>query len=252
MISAPIYRRWLAAAAVAAVQCLWAAGLVVPGCARAAAAPAADFQDVAQIAAAVREEALHVLPPLTAHQRLVVGPLTQESRLQRCAGPLRAAVAPGLKIRDRAVIELRCDSGASWRVFVPVRIAGTAAATVTTHTLVVGSVLGAADVRTEERDLTQVPPGYFDDAAAVVGLTVARPVAAGAVLTNQQLLGIQAVQKGQTVTLVADAGGLSIRMAGRALSDGLVNQRIQVQNLSSGKVVEGIARSAQVVEIVLQ
>jgi flagella basal body P-ring formation protein FlgA len=71
-------------------------------------------------------------------------------------------------------------------------------------------------------------------------------------LTNQQLLGAKAVQRGQTVTLIADVGGLSVRMSGRALSDGLINQRIRVENLSSGKVVEGIARSEQVVEIVFQ
>jgi flagella basal body P-ring formation protein FlgA len=34
------------------------------------------------------------------------------------------------------------------------------------------------------------------------------------------------------------------------LTDGLINQRVKVMNLSSGKVVEGIARSAQVVEII--
>jgi flagella basal body P-ring formation protein FlgA len=45
---------------------------------------------------------------------------------------------------------------------------------------------------------------------------------------------------------------MSIRMAGRAMSDGMVNQRVKVQNLSSGKIVEGIARSEQVVEIILQ
>jgi flagella basal body P-ring formation protein FlgA len=45
---------------------------------------------------------------------------------------------------------------------------------------------------------------------------------------------------------------MSVRMAGRALADGLINQRVKVQNLSSGKIVEGIARSEQTVEIILQ
>jgi flagella basal body P-ring formation protein FlgA len=45
---------------------------------------------------------------------------------------------------------------------------------------------------------------------------------------------------------------MSVRMAGRALSDGLMNQRVKVENLSSGKIVEGIARSEQVVEIISQ
>jgi flagella basal body P-ring formation protein FlgA len=66
------------------------------------------------------------------------------------------------------------------------------------------------------------------------------------------LVAAKAVQRGQSVTLVADLGGMSVRTAGRALADGLVNQRVKVQNLSSGKIVEGIARSDQVVEIILQ
>jgi flagella basal body P-ring formation protein FlgA len=52
--------------------------------------------------------------------------------------------------------------------------------------------------------------------------------------------------------LLADVGGMSVRMTGRALSDGLMNQRVRVQNLSSGKIVEGIARSEQTVEIILR
>jgi flagella basal body P-ring formation protein FlgA len=66
------------------------------------------------------------------------------------------------------------------------------------------------------------------------------------------LVAAKAVQRGQSVTLVADVGGMSVRMAGKALSDGLINQRVRVQNTSSGKIVEGIARSEQVVEIVSQ
>ena len=60
------------------------------------------------------------------------------------------------------------------------------------------------------------------------------------------------MQRGQSVTLVADVGGMSVRMAGKVLSDGMVNQRVRVQNLSSGRIVEGIARSEQVVEIIFQ
>jgi flagellar basal body P-ring formation protein FlgA len=72
------------------------------------------------------------------------------------------------------------------------------------------------------------------------------------VITNQFLAAAKAVQRGQSVTLIADAGGMSVSMAGRALSDALINQRVKVQNLSSGKIVEGIARSEQTVEIILQ
>ena len=108
------------------------------------------------------------------------------------------------------------------------------------------------DIRVEQRDVSTLPPGYMDDPSVAVGLTASRPISSGAVITNQFLVAAKAVQRGQTVTLVADTAGMSVRMAGRALSDGLVNQRVRVQNLSSGKVVEGIARSEQIVEIILQ
>jgi flagella basal body P-ring formation protein FlgA len=133
---------------------------------------------------------------------------------------------------------------------VPAKIVGTTAVVLAAHALVIGTVLSAKDMTIEQRDLVGLPPGYLDDPGIAVGLTAARAIAGGAILTNQELLGVQAVQRGQSVTLIADAGGISVRMAGRALTDGLVNQRVKVENLSSGKIVEGIARSTQVVEIV--
>jgi flagella basal body P-ring formation protein FlgA len=131
-----------------------------------------------------------------------------------------------------------------------VKIIGTTQVVVAAHALIAGTVLTAKDLAVDPHDLTALPTGYLDDPGIAVGLTAGRAIAGGALITNQELVGIQAVQHGQTVTLIADAGGISVRMEGRALSDALINQRVKVMNLSSGKVVEGIARSAQVVEIV--
>lgn len=148
-------------------------------------------------------------------------------------------------------MELRCSSPA-WHLYVPVRVIGSTPVAVAAHALVAGSVLTANDLKVEQHDLSDLTPGFFDDPAIAVGLTVARPIPGGAIITNQQLVASKAVQRGQAVTLIADAGGMQVRMAGRAVSDGLINQRVRVQNLSSGKIVEGIARSEQVVEIILQ
>jgi flagella basal body P-ring formation protein FlgA len=161
-------------------------------------------------------------------------------------------MAPGRHEAGRVLIELRCDASPPWHLYVPVRVIGTSPVAVAAHALIPGSVLTEKDVRVEQQDMNHLPPGYLDDAAIAVGLTAARGIAGGAVLTNQMLLGSKVVQRGQTVTLIAGSGGFSVRMAGRALSDGLINQRVRVENLSSGKVVEGIARSEQVVEIIFQ
>ncbi len=215
-----------------------------------AAEPRSDQQDVPHLEELARSEALRLLPPLTDRQRLVVGPVQPNLQLPRCTTPVQVARAPGIQVAGRILLALHCDSGPVWHIYVPAKVVGTAPVVLTAHALVAGTVLTAKDLTVEQRDVLGLPPGYLDDPGIAVGLTASRAIAGGSVLTNQQLLGTQAVQRGQTVTLIADAGGISVRMAGRALSDGFINQRIRVENLSSGKVVEGIARSAQVVEIV--
>lgn len=221
-------------------------------CLPAASVLAADLQDVPSLEALAKSEAALQLPALTDKQRFVVGPIDPRLALERCSLPVKPMVGPGGHMRDRILVELRCPGTPAWHIYVPVRVVGTSSVTIAAHAIVVGSVLSDKDVRVEQRDITELPPGYIDDPTVAVGLTASRPISGGAVITNQFLLAAKAVQRGQMVTLVADAGGMSVRMSGRALSDGLINQRVRVQNLSSGKIVEGIARSEQIVEIIFQ
>lgn len=211
---------------------------------------ATDWQEIAPLEALAAAEAKKQLPPLTDKQRLQVGPIQPNLKLARCGNAIGATRAPGLQVQGRVLIELRCNAAPAWHLYVPIKVVGTSAVVLAAHALVAGTVLTAKDLTVEQRDVLSLPPGYLDDPAIAIGLTAGRGISGGAIVTNQQLLGNQAIQRGQSVTLVADAGGISVRMAGRALSDGFVNQRVKVENLSSGKTVEGIARGAQVVEIV--
>jgi flagella basal body P-ring formation protein FlgA len=215
-------------------------------------AAAGDFQDISQLEELARTEAQRLLPPLSEKQRLQVGPIQPHLQLARCENAVKAARAPGILVHDRVLIELRCEARAPWHLYVPVKVVGITSVVLAAHAIVSGSALTAKDMSVEQRDVVGLPPGYLNDPAIAIGLTAGRSIAAGTVLTAQQLMGAHAVQRGQTVTLVANAGGVSIQMAGRALSDGLINQRVKVENLSSGRTVEGIARSEQIVEIILQ
>jgi len=217
-----------------------------------AVTPTTEFQDLAQLESLARSEALRQFPPLTDRQRFVVGPIEARLELAKCHSPVRAFLASTYHMKDRATIELRCQDAKAWHTYVPVRIVGTSPVAVAVHAIVLGSVLKAGDLRVEEHDISDLPLGFMDDPAVAIGLTASRPIAGGAYITNQLLVAPKAVQRGQLVTLLADTGGVSIRMAGRALGDGLLNQRVKVTNLSSGKIVEGVARSEQVVEIILQ
>jgi flagellar basal body P-ring formation protein FlgA len=217
-----------------------------------AAAQVFDPQDTVQLEALARSEAALQFPQLTDRQRFLVGPIEAHLQQEKCSRPIRPLVASPLHMKDRVVIELRCQDPKPWHIYVPVRIVGTSTVAVAAHAIVAGTVIKDTDIKTEQHDISELPLGFLDDPSIAIGLTAGRPIAGGAYLTNQQLVAAKAVLRGQSVTLIADAGGMSVRMAGRALSDGLMNQRVRVQNLSSGKIVEGIARSEQTVEIILQ
>ena len=212
----------------------------------------ADLEDPRGLEFLAQKEAALHLPPLSDRQRLIAGPIEAHVRLERCSRPVTPVVSAGAHMRDRILVELRCPGTPPWHIYVPVRLVGTSSVTIAARAIVTGSVLTDKDVRIEQRDIPELPPGFLDDPTVAIGLTAARPISSGAVITNQYLLAAKALQRGQTVTLIADSGPMSIRMQGKALGDALINQRVKVQNLSSGKVVEGVARSEQTVEIVLQ
>jgi len=54
----------------------------------------------------------------------------------------------------------------------------TSSAVVAAHAIVVGSVLKATDLRVEQHDISELPPGFLDDPAIAVGLTASRPISA--------------------------------------------------------------------------
>ena len=254
MDTAPIFRRRSPAGGLVGLFTLL--GLLVaarsPAQTGATAPAAAALTPPKLIEALAREAAEREFPQLSEHQRMVVGPIEPHAELAKCQAPIRAMLSSAHHMQDRATFEVRCTDLNGWHLYVPVRIVGISSVAVAVHAMVIGEVIKEEDLKVEQHDVSELPLGFIDEPKVAVGLTVSRPIAGGAYLTNQQLVASKAVQRGQMVTLVADAGGMSVSMAGRALTDGLVNQRVRVTNLSSGKVVEGIARSEQVVEIILQ
>jgi flagella basal body P-ring formation protein FlgA len=208
-----------------------------------------QWEPPARIETAARAFAEQHLPAPGPGRRLIVGPLDERLRLSRCDQDLSAQAAPGSALRDRLLVQVSCAAPAPWRTYVPARIAGLGRAVALKRPMLGGQLLTAADLVTVEGDAAQFPLGYYQDPSEVAGATLRRAMAGGVVLSNQMLQIAGGIARGQAVTLLADAGGVAVRMSGRAMSEAAVNQRIKVRNDSSGRIVEGIARSQQVVEI---
>ncbi|MEJ2687890.1 MAG: flagellar basal body P-ring formation chaperone FlgA [Gammaproteobacteria bacterium] len=183
--------------------------------------------------------------------RIHVGHLDPRLRLDRCSGRLRAFLPPGGHLKGNTTVGVRCEAQVGWTVYLSARIALFGNVLVTTHPMGRGDRVGRSDVKPVERDLSRLPYGYISDLSDARGKLVTRMIAAGAVLTPSMLTAPRLIHRGDRVMLVAQAAGLQVQMAGKAMGDGAAGDKIRVQALSSNRIVQGVVVSASVVKVTL-
>lgn len=179
------------------------------------------------------------------------GALDPRHRLPLCDAPLEGFMRRGAKIGARSIVGVRCTGSKPWKVYVPVDVIVTRQVVAAARPLPRGHLVERSDVTLIERDVATMQRGYYGDFKALSGLRLKQPLLAGQVITPAMLAADRIIRRGQTVTIVAADGSVNISMAGTALTDGALNQRIRVENSNSGRVVEGIVRSPEHVEILV-
>jgi len=182
----------------------------------------------------------------------VAGHLDPRLRLPRCSQALEPFIRPGTKASSRTVVGVRCAGEKPWKVYVPVDVVVMDSVLVTQKTLPKGHVMRAEDVDIELQDVSRLTGGYLSDIGELTGQRLKHQIIGGSVITPAMLAAEILIRRGQSVTLVVRDEHLNITMAGKALSDGALNQRIRVENVMSQRVVEGLVRSPEYVEILVR
>lgn len=180
---------------------------------------------------------------------VTVGALDPRLRLPACEQPLDPFLPNGMQWRINTTIGVRCPGATPWTLYVPVRITETRPVVVLIRPTPRGTVLTAQDIDVAIREVSSLGSGYYEDPVAVLGKVLTRPGSTGQALHPALLTGSLAVRRGQQVTLLANSGGVLVRMTGTAIADGSIGERIQVRNGSSTRIVEGVVREDGMVEI---
>lgn len=178
-------------------------------------------------------------------------PLDPRHKLPLCSKPLDAFMRRGAKISARTIVGVRCTGNKPWKLYIPVDVVVTDTVLIAKRSLPKGHVLTADDLVSEQRDVSRLQSGYVTDSKVLAGQRLKTPILAGRILTPAMLQADIAIRRGQTVTLTIASGGINIQVRGKALMDGAVSQRIRVENTNSGRVVEGIVRSREHVEVLV-
>lgn len=204
---------------------------------------------VAGIARAAEHAAVELVGGGNAATVATTASIDPRLRLAQCTAPLDTRIDPPRGTAARLLVRVSCDAPVRWSVFVPVQIESTTELLVLRRQRSRGDRLVADDVRTEIRRISGVSENYVKSAAELDGYRLRRPLPAGSLLERESLEPALSVLRGSTVVLVADSGAYRIESAGRALADAAPGQRVRVQNLTSLKIVEGIADKRGAVRI---
>ena len=213
-------------------------------------AQASDWQNTESLRAA----AVHwVQAQSSTTARVEAKTLDPRLKLPACTSPLTIAGDP-TATRSTWSVAVSCiaaNGTPQWSVHVPVTVRELRPVVVLARAVPAGQPLTAQDVQLVERDLSTLGFGYLDSIDAVRGQILRRPFAAGSVLTPDAVAAVKLIRRGALVTLLSEAGGLSVQSQGRALQDGAAGERIPVENASSRRVVQGVVKDSGTVEVSL-
>jgi flagella basal body P-ring formation protein FlgA len=216
-----------------------------------AAEATSDWQSIDAIAAAAEQLVIELAGANDASLTPEAGYIDPRLKLADCAEALTTALQSGSASSGRATVQVECTGERPWKIFVPVQIKVTDGVIVAGKSLASGHILTLDDVLLEEQDVTRLRGGYIGRPEDLVGKRLKRQLLPGRVITPSMLVEPTMIERGQSVTISADSGGVRIETAGRALMDGALNERIQVENSGSKQVIEAIVRSPERVEVLV-
>ena len=223
--------------------------LAKTGMAAGADSSATLWHPVKEITAAAENYLKLTIGP--ADDRIVptAGYLDPRLQLVRCTVALDPYLRPGTIVSGRTIVGVRCAGSRPWKVYVPVYVAVMESVLITGKSMPRGHLIQPDDIEISTRDVSGLVGGYLSQANDILGQRMKRAVARGVVITPSLLQAEVLIRRGQSVTLIVHNEALDIKMSGKALMDGTANQRIKVENIGSGRVVEGLVRSAEQVEV---
>jgi flagellar basal body P-ring formation protein FlgA len=209
-----------------------------------------DTESLTAIRTAAETYVKSLIPAGAGESLVTVGQLDSRLRLAHCPSKdLSASLPAGMNVQARSTVAVACMGSVRWTVYVPVTVESKISVLVLTHAVNRDARLTTADVTIDTRRTAGPGNAYLTSPTELGGRTVRRPLPAGTILSIDMFTPDLIVHRGQAVTLVSSGDAIEVRATGKAMVDGAAGARIQVQNLSSLRVVEGVVETADLVRI---
>ena len=185
------------------------------------------------------------------HAEVKAGHLDSRLRLAECDAPLETFQPAGGRTLGNTTVGVRCGGGKPWTLYVPVKASIFENVVAAARPLQKGKQLDLQDLKLVKSDISKLRSGYYSHIDDVLGKQLTRSITIGAAITMPTVKDPRQIKRGQSINLIAEAGGLRVQMKGKALTDGSTGERIQVRNLSTKRVIEGVVTSPTSVSVTM-
>jgi len=182
--------------------------------------------------------------------KLSIKPLDNRLKLAHCEEDLQFSLPTHNHFAQRVTVNVRCNASPKpWQIYVPVIIESYKPVLIATKLLSPNEYITPQDISLQPVNILTLDRSYFDNPKLLVGKVVKQTIRAGSVIHPNQVSNAKLIKKGQLVNILSKNPNFVIRMQGRSLQDGSLNQRIQVENLSSKRIIDAYALNANEVII---
>lgn len=186
----------------------------------------------------------HAEPP-----QIRLNDLDPRLRLPKCGVALEAFLPGGAKTLGNTSVGVRCPGPRPWTVYQSAKVHLFGQVLVSSRFLSKGTILSAADLKLERRELSALSGRYETAPERLLGKQLRQALTMGAVVAPQAVKTLPLIKQGETVTIVMRHGGMEVSSSGIALSDAELGQRLRVRNETSQRVVEGTVTANRRVEV---
>lgn len=206
-------------------------------------------QDHEQIRGAIRDFLAASNTDINTDDDIEVGIIDPRLKLAHCESSLKVFLPNGNRASGQTTVGVRCTGVKPWLIYVTATASVTRPVVVAVRALPHGAVIGPDDIQLQPKDVASMVTGYLDNPELAIGKVVKRPMTIGTVIRPNSLKFQHLVKRGDRVQMRAKTAGFSVSMAGKALANGAKGEQIQVENLSSGRVVTATVTGDRVVEV---
>lgn len=211
---------------------------------------AGDFHSLSEIRKAATQFVSQHTSQANANTTIEAGRLDPRLKLKKCIIPITTESLTRQNHSPNTTVIVRCnDKTKPWTVYVPVTTKTYLTVAVAKRPLARGIPVLEDDIYLESREITRLTYGYFEASDLLIGRAPKRSLPKGAVISPKDLDIKRVVSKGNRVSIIAKTNGITVRMPGKALTDGGEGDQIQVKNLSSGRSITGTVVDHGIVKV---